>query len=98
MTPLHFSYFITFTISMTGFMLHRTSLISTLLCLETMMLSLFIASSLHPMQLQTASFMLNPMLILSFSACEASLGLSLLVASSRTHSPNNLQNLNLLQC
>nr|AOW43592.1 NADH dehydrogenase subunit 4L [Rafetus swinhoei]UJI65655.1 NADH dehydrogenase subunit 4L [Rafetus swinhoei]UXE31600.1 NADH dehydrogenase subunit 4L [Rafetus swinhoei] len=98
MTPLHFTYFITFTISMTGFMLHRTSLISTLLCLESMMLSLFIALSLHPIQLQTSSFMLSPMLVLSFSACEASLGLSLLVASSRTHNPNNLQNLNLLQC
>nr|YP_003434304.1 NADH dehydrogenase subunit 4L [Palea steindachneri]ACL27736.1 NADH dehydrogenase subunit 4L [Palea steindachneri]ARR28363.1 NADH dehydrogenase subunit 4L [Palea steindachneri]UMB50741.1 NADH dehydrogenase subunit 4L [Palea steindachneri] len=98
MTPLHFTYFITFTISMTGFMSHRTSLISTLLCLETMMLSLFIALSLYPIQLQTSSSMLNPMLILSFSACEASLGLSLLVASSRTHNPNNLQNLNLLQC
>nr|YP_010602107.1 NADH dehydrogenase subunit 4L [Pelodiscus shipian]WAM65109.1 NADH dehydrogenase subunit 4L [Pelodiscus shipian] len=98
MTPLHLSYFMAFIISMTGFMLHRTSLISTLLCLETMMLSLFIATSLYPIQLQTTSFMLNPMLILTFSACEASLGLSLLVASSRTHNPNNLQNLNLLQC
>nr|NP_115384.1 NADH dehydrogenase subunit 4L [Dogania subplana]AAK52950.1 NADH dehydrogenase subunit 4L [Dogania subplana] len=97
MTPLHFSYFITFTISMTGFMLHRTSLISTLLCLETMMLSLFIAMSLYPFT-QTTSFMLGPNTNLSFSACEASLGLSLLVASSRTHNPNNLQNLNLLQC
>ncbi|YP_010555705.1 NADH dehydrogenase subunit 4L (mitochondrion) [Pelodiscus sinensis] len=98
MTPLHLSYFMTFIISMTGFMLHRTSLISTLLCLEAMMLSLFIATSVCPIQLQTTSFMLNPMLILTFSACEASLGLSLLVASSRTHNPNNLQNLNLLQC
>nr|YP_011008726.1 NADH dehydrogenase subunit 4L [Pelodiscus axenaria]WPV72276.1 NADH dehydrogenase subunit 4L [Pelodiscus axenaria] len=98
MTPLHLSYFMAFIISLTGFMLHRTSLISTLLCLETMMLSLFIATSLYPIQLQTTSFMLNPMLILTFSACEASLGLSLLVASSRTHNPNNLQNLNLLQC
>nr|QID03206.1 NADH dehydrogenase subunit 4L [Pelodiscus axenaria] len=98
MMPLHLSYFMAFIISMTGFMLHRTSLISTLLCLETMMLSLFIATSLYPIQLQTTSFMLNPMLILTFSACEASLGLSLLVASSRTHNPNNLQNLNLLQC
>nr|AEC04375.1 NADH dehydrogenase subunit 4L [Pelochelys cantorii]ARR28336.1 NADH dehydrogenase subunit 4L [Apalone ferox] len=98
MTPMHFTYFMAFIISMTGFMLHRISLISTLLCLESMMLSLFIALSLHPMQLQISSFMLNPMLVLSFSACEASLGLSLLVASSRTHNPNNLKNLNLLQC
>nr|YP_009104407.1 NADH dehydrogenase subunit 4L [Lissemys scutata]AFC17514.1 NADH dehydrogenase subunit 4L [Lissemys scutata] len=98
MTPSHFSYSIAFTISITGFMLHRTSLISTLLCLETMMLSMFIALSLHPIQLQTSSFMINPMLTLALSACEASLGLSLLVASSRTHTPSNLQNLNLLQC
>uniref|UniRef100_A0A8C3TCN3 NADH-ubiquinone oxidoreductase chain 4L n=1 Tax=Chelydra serpentina TaxID=8475 RepID=A0A8C3TCN3_CHESE len=68
MTPLHFSYYSAFTISIIGLSFHRTHLISTLLCLET------------------------------FSACEAAIGLSLLVASSRTHGSDHLQNLNLLQC
>ncbi|NP_008772.1 NADH dehydrogenase subunit 4L (mitochondrion) [Chelonia mydas] len=98
MTPLHFSYHSAFIISIMGLSLHRTHLISTLLCLESMMLSLFIALSMWPIQLQTSSLMLTPMLMLSFSACEAGMGLSLLVASSRTHGSDQLQNLNLLQC
>nr|YP_009186681.1 NADH dehydrogenase subunit 4L [Lepidochelys olivacea]AFP52758.1 NADH dehydrogenase subunit 4L [Lepidochelys olivacea]AFP52861.1 NADH dehydrogenase subunit 4L [Lepidochelys olivacea]AFP52913.1 NADH dehydrogenase subunit 4L [Lepidochelys olivacea] len=98
MTPLHFSYHSAFIISIMGLSLHRTHLISTLLCLESMMLSLFIALTMWPTQLQIPSLMLTPMLMLSFSACEAGMGLSLLVASSRTHGSDQLQNLNLLQC
>nr|YP_005296184.1 NADH dehydrogenase subunit 4L [Caretta caretta]AFP52732.1 NADH dehydrogenase subunit 4L [Caretta caretta]AFP52809.1 NADH dehydrogenase subunit 4L [Caretta caretta]AFP52874.1 NADH dehydrogenase subunit 4L [Caretta caretta]AJM70075.1 NADH dehydrogenase subunit 4L [Caretta caretta]ATP84798.1 NADH dehydrogenase subunit 4L [Caretta caretta] len=98
MTPLHFSYHSAFIISIMGLSLHRTHLISTLLCLESMMLSLFIALAMWPTQLQTPSLMITPMLMLSFSACEAGMGLSLLVASSRTHGSDQLQNLNLLQC
>nr|YP_009473085.1 NADH dehydrogenase subunit 4L [Chelodina mccordi]AUW54991.1 NADH dehydrogenase subunit 4L [Chelodina mccordi] len=98
MTALHFSYIMAFTISMTGFALHRTHLISTLLCLEGIMLSMYIALSMWPLQLQTPSLTLAPMLMLAFSACEAGTGLSLLVTSSRTHGSDLLQNMNLLQC
>nr|AAY62415.1 NADH dehydrogenase subunit 4L [Testudo graeca] len=98
MTPMHFSCYSAFIVSIMGLSLHRTHLVLTLLCLEGMMLSLFISLSVWPIQLQVSSFMLVPMLALSFSACEAGMGLSLLVASSRTHGSNYLQNLNLLQC
>nr|YP_448798.1 NADH dehydrogenase subunit 4L [Testudo graeca]AAY62402.1 NADH dehydrogenase subunit 4L [Testudo graeca] len=98
MTPMHFSCYSAFIISIVGLSLHRTHLVLTLLCLEGMMLSLFISLSVWPIQLQVSSFMITPMLTLSFSACEAGMGLSLLVASSRTHGSNYLQNLNLLQC
>nr|YP_009443260.1 NADH dehydrogenase subunit 4L [Mesoclemmys hogei]ATQ37394.1 NADH dehydrogenase subunit 4L [Mesoclemmys hogei] len=98
MTTLHLSYLIAFTISMTGFVLHQTHLISTLLCLEGIMLSMFIALSMWPLQLQTPSMALTPLLMLAFSACEAGTGLSLLVTSSRTHGSSLLKNLNLLQC
>nr|YP_009180345.1 NADH dehydrogenase subunit 4L [Aldabrachelys gigantea]ALL96793.1 NADH dehydrogenase subunit 4L [Aldabrachelys gigantea] len=98
MTLTHFNCYSAFIISITGLSLHRTHLVSTLLCLEGMMLSLFIALSMWPIQLQTPSLMLAPMLMLAFSACEAGMGLSLLVASSRTHGSDHLQNLNLLQC
>nr|YP_009473098.1 NADH dehydrogenase subunit 4L [Chelodina parkeri]AUW55004.1 NADH dehydrogenase subunit 4L [Chelodina parkeri] len=98
MTALHFSYIMAFTISMIGFTLHRTHLISTLLCLEGIMLSMFIALSMWPLQLQTPSLTLAPMLMLAFSACEAGTGLSLLATSSRTHGSDLLQNMNLLQC
>uniref|UniRef100_A0A8C3IJM1 NADH dehydrogenase subunit 4L n=1 Tax=Chrysemys picta bellii TaxID=8478 RepID=A0A8C3IJM1_CHRPI len=36
--------------------------------------------------------------LLCLETCEAGIGLSLLVASSRTHGSDHLQNLNLLQC
>nr|YP_003587429.1 NADH dehydrogenase subunit 4L [Apalone ferox]ACO83396.1 NADH dehydrogenase subunit 4L [Apalone ferox] len=98
MTPMHFTYFMAFIISMTGFMLHRISLISTLLCLESMYYHYSSPYHYTPYNSKSHHLMLNPMLVLSFSACEASLGVSLLVASSRTHNPNNLKNLNLLQC
>uniref|UniRef100_A0A3Q0RGM8 NADH-ubiquinone oxidoreductase chain 4L n=1 Tax=Amphilophus citrinellus TaxID=61819 RepID=A0A3Q0RGM8_AMPCI len=70
-----------------GLAFHRTHLLSALLCLEGIILSLFIAL-----------FSAAPVLLLAFSACEASAGLALLVASARTHGTDRLQSLNLLQC
>ncbi|NWI76864.1 NU4LM oxidoreductase, partial [Dryoscopus gambensis] len=51
-----------------------------------------------PIQTQTPSSTILPILILSFSACEAGTGLALLVASTRTHGSDHLHNFNLLQC
>nr|YP_009117983.1 NADH dehydrogenase subunit 4L [Pomacanthus imperator]AJE75236.1 NADH dehydrogenase subunit 4L [Pomacanthus imperator] len=98
MTPTHFAFSSAFTLGLTGLAFHRAHLLSALLCLEGMMLSLFIAMSLWTLQLGTVTFALSPMLLLAFSACEASAGLALLVATARTHGTDRLQNLNLLQC
>nr|NP_203709.1 NADH dehydrogenase subunit 4L [Osteoglossum bicirrhosum]AGY95376.1 NADH dehydrogenase subunit 4L [Osteoglossum ferreirai]BAB64385.1 NADH dehydrogenase subunit 4L [Osteoglossum bicirrhosum] len=98
MTSVHFSFSSAFTLGLMGLAFHRTHLLSALLCLEGMMLSLFIALSLWALQLQTIMFSAAPMLLLAFSACEASAGLALLVATARTHGTDHLQNLNLLQC
>nr|YP_009178081.1 NADH dehydrogenase subunit 4L [Lepomis gibbosus]UXB58856.1 NADH dehydrogenase subunit 4L [Lepomis macrochirus]UXB59012.1 NADH dehydrogenase subunit 4L [Lepomis gulosus]AJW75372.1 NADH dehydrogenase subunit 4L [Lepomis gibbosus]ATU84820.1 NADH dehydrogenase subunit 4L [Lepomis gibbosus]ATU84833.1 NADH dehydrogenase subunit 4L [Lepomis gibbosus] len=98
MTPTHFAFSSTFLLGLTGLAFHRTHLLSALLCLEGMMLSLFIALSLWTLQLDSTNFSAAPMLLLAFSACEASAGLALLVATSRTHGSDRLQNLNLLQC
>nr|YP_514625.1 NADH dehydrogenase subunit 4L [Rhodeus uyekii]AAZ57212.1 NADH dehydrogenase subunit 4L [Rhodeus uyekii]ABQ01707.1 NADH dehydrogenase subunit 4L [Rhodeus uyekii] len=98
MTPLHFSFSSAFTLGLMGLAFHRTHLLSALLCLEGMMLSLFIALALWALQFEAISFSPGPMLLLSFSACEASAGLALLVATARTHGSDRLQNLNLLQC
>nr|YP_010956518.1 NADH dehydrogenase subunit 4L [Zalieutes elater]WMY89611.1 NADH dehydrogenase subunit 4L [Zalieutes elater]BAI77074.1 NADH dehydrogenase subunit 4L [Zalieutes elater] len=87
-----------FMLGLTGLTLHRTHLLSALLCLEGMMLSLFLALSLWSMQLAATNFSAAPILLLTFSACEASVGLALLVAMARTHGTDRLQNLNLLQC
>nr|WGC44045.1 NADH dehydrogenase subunit 4L [Oreonectes anophthalmus] len=98
MTPAHFSFSSAFTLGLMGLAFHRTHLLSALLCLEGMMLSLFIALALWTLQFESTMFSTAPMLLLAFSACEASAGLALLVATARTHGTDRLQNLSLLQC
>nr|YP_010957259.1 NADH dehydrogenase subunit 4L [Starksia nanodes]WMY90560.1 NADH dehydrogenase subunit 4L [Starksia nanodes] len=98
MTPTQFAFSASFLLGLAGLAFHRTHLLSALLCLEGMMLSLFIALSLWTLQLNSTSFSLSPMLLLAFSACEASAGLALLVATARTHGTDRLQNMNLLKC
>nr|YP_002907473.1 NADH dehydrogenase subunit 4L [Notopterus notopterus]WPS67158.1 NADH dehydrogenase subunit 4L [Notopterus notopterus]BAH58943.1 NADH dehydrogenase subunit 4L [Notopterus notopterus] len=98
MTPLHFTFSSAFILGLMGLAFHRTHLLSALLCLEGMMLSLFIATALWSLQLESIAYSAAPMLLLAFSACEASAGLALLVATARTHGTDHLQNLNLLQC
>nr|YP_009115338.1 NADH dehydrogenase subunit 4L [Spinibarbus hollandi]AJA05872.1 NADH dehydrogenase subunit 4L [Spinibarbus hollandi]BAW87854.1 NADH dehydrogenase subunit 4L [Spinibarbus hollandi] len=98
MTPVHFSFTSAFILGLMGLAFHRTHLLSALLCLEGMMLSLFIALALWALQFESTVFSTAPMLLLTFSACEASTGLALLVATARTHGTDRLQNLNLLQC
>nr|AAU20690.1 NADH dehydrogenase subunit 4L [Plethodon cinereus]QKN99093.1 NADH dehydrogenase subunit 4L [Plethodon cinereus] len=98
MSPTLLSLFLTFTLSMLGFILNRTHLLSALLCLEGMLLTLFLALSLWAKQLDIISYFSLPMLMLTFSACEAGTGLSLMIATARTHNTDHLKNLNLLQC
>ncbi|NWZ15508.1 NU4LM oxidoreductase, partial [Agelaius phoeniceus] len=73
-------------------------LISALLCLESIILSMYIALAIRPIQVQSSASILLPILTLTFSACKAGTGLALLVASTRTHGSNHLHNFNLLQC
>nr|WNH22591.1 NADH dehydrogenase subunit 4L [Malacoctenus macropus] len=98
MTPTQFTFSSAFLLGLAGLAFHRTHLLSALLCLEGMMLALFIAMSLWTLQLDSTNFASAPMLLLAFSACEASAGLALLVATARTHGTDRLQSLNLLQC
>nr|BBM35000.1 NADH dehydrogenase subunit 4L [Paraliparis dipterus] len=98
MTPAHFAFSSAFMLGLTGLAFHRTYLLSALLCLEGMMLTLFIALSIWTLQLSTLTTSTAPILLLAFSACEASTGLALLVATTRTHNTTRLQSLNLLQC
>nr|YP_009991578.1 NADH dehydrogenase subunit 4L [Chloroceryle aenea]AYN73455.1 NADH dehydrogenase subunit 4L [Chloroceryle aenea]QNN84387.1 NADH dehydrogenase subunit 4L [Chloroceryle aenea] len=98
MSLLHFSFYSAFSLSSLGLAFHRTHLVSALLCLESMMLALYIALSTWPVENQSTSPTLLPTLMLAFSACEAGTGLAMLVASTRTHGSDHLHNLNLLQC
>nr|YP_010000828.1 NADH dehydrogenase subunit 4L [Oreocharis arfaki]QOD96753.1 NADH dehydrogenase subunit 4L [Oreocharis arfaki] len=98
MSFMHLCFYSAFTLSALGLAFHRTHLISALLCLESMMLSMYVALTMWPIQTQTTSSTIIPILMLTFSACEAGTGLALLVASTRTHGSDHLQNFNLLQC
>nr|AIT59274.1 NADH dehydrogenase subunit 4L [Mugil cephalus]AIZ96039.1 NADH dehydrogenase subunit 4L [Mugil cephalus]BAB70191.1 NADH dehydrogenase subunit 4L [Mugil cephalus] len=98
MTPTHFAFSSAFLLGLAGLAFNRTHLLSALLCLEGMMLSLFIALSVWTLQLSSMNFSVAPMILLAFSACEASAGLGLLVATARTHGTDRLKNLSLLQC
>nr|BAJ10936.1 NADH dehydrogenase subunit 4L [Amolops larutensis] len=86
-----------FSTALVGLSLHRAHLLSALLCLEGMMLTMFMGLSLWPSQL-TATALMNPLIMLTMSACEAGLGLSLMIATARHHGSDNLNTLNLLQC
>uniref|UniRef100_A0A672UL42 NADH-ubiquinone oxidoreductase chain 4L n=1 Tax=Strigops habroptila TaxID=2489341 RepID=A0A672UL42_STRHB len=98
MSLSHLSFYPAFTLSNLGLAFHRTHLISTLLCLESIMLSIYIALPIWSVENQTSSPTLITILIVAFSACEAGTGLTTLVASTGTHGSDHLHNLNLLQC
>nr|YP_009368161.1 NADH dehydrogenase subunit 4L [Lepilemur septentrionalis]ABG74214.1 NADH dehydrogenase subunit 4L [Lepilemur septentrionalis]ABG74218.1 NADH dehydrogenase subunit 4L [Lepilemur septentrionalis]ABG74222.1 NADH dehydrogenase subunit 4L [Lepilemur septentrionalis]ABG74226.1 NADH dehydrogenase subunit 4L [Lepilemur septentrionalis]ABG74230.1 NADH dehydrogenase subunit 4L [Lepilemur septentrionalis] len=87
-----------FAIALTGMMVFRSHLMSSLLCLEGMMLSMFILSILFIMNLQYTVSFIMPILLLVLAACEAAIGLALLVMVSNTYGLDHVQNLNLLQC
>nr|QOJ45059.1 NADH dehydrogenase subunit 4L [Allobates masniger] len=87
-----------FFLGLLGLSFHRMHLLSALLCLEGMMLSLFIGLSLWTLKFSLLSSGMFPVMILTMSACEAGLGLSLMIATARSHGSDNLNLLNLLQC
>nr|AIY72694.1 NADH dehydrogenase subunit 4L [Planiliza affinis] len=98
MTPIHFAFSSAFLLGLAGLAFNRAHLLSALLCLEGMLLSLFIALSVWTLQLNAMNFSIAPMVLLTFSACEASAGLALLIATARTHGTDRLKSFNLLQC
>nr|BCO16589.1 NADH dehydrogenase subunit 4L [Crossobamon orientalis] len=98
MTPLQFTTYATFSISLTGFSLCRKHLVSALLCLEGTMLALFMVLTTISQTTTTTTATVQPIALLTISACEAAAGLSLLIASARTHSSDHMKNLNLLMC
>nr|BAH70429.1 NADH dehydrogenase subunit 4L [Plica plica] len=98
MTSHNFMLYMSFALGIMGLSLHRTHLVSALLCIEGMMLIMFILLTMSYLSLQITTLVPMPIMLLAFSACEAGTGLALLVATSRTHGNDHLNNLNLLQC
>nr|AYW03962.1 NADH dehydrogenase subunit 4L [Anomaloglossus sp. 'Mitaraka'] len=88
----------TFFLGLLGLSFHRAHLLSALLCLEGMMLSLYLGLALWAAKMTMMSSGMFPVIMLTLSACEAGLGLSLMIATARSHGSDNLNSLNLLQC
>nr|WIA65301.1 NADH dehydrogenase subunit 4L [Tamiops mcclellandii mcclellandii]WIA65314.1 NADH dehydrogenase subunit 4L [Tamiops mcclellandii mcclellandii]WIA65327.1 NADH dehydrogenase subunit 4L [Tamiops mcclellandii mcclellandii]WIA65340.1 NADH dehydrogenase subunit 4L [Tamiops mcclellandii mcclellandii] len=84
--------------SLLGMFIYRSHLMSSLLCLEGMMLSMFILSTLMIMNSHFSLSCILPIILLVFAACEAAVGLALLVMVSNTYGLDYVQNLNILQC
>nr|YP_010165880.1 NADH dehydrogenase subunit 4L [Lutreolina crassicaudata]QRV59827.1 NADH dehydrogenase subunit 4L [Lutreolina crassicaudata] len=98
MVMIKLNIIVAFMLALTGVLIYRSHLMSTLLCLEGMMLSLFILMSLQITYFHMFSTAMMPLILLVFSACEAGVGLALLVTISNTYGNDQVQNLNLLQC
>nr|YP_002887606.1 NADH dehydrogenase subunit 4L [Rhinoceros sondaicus]ACQ73081.1 NADH dehydrogenase subunit 4L [Rhinoceros sondaicus]ARM56426.1 NADH dehydrogenase subunit 4L [Rhinoceros sondaicus]QIU82639.1 NADH dehydrogenase subunit 4L [Rhinoceros sondaicus]QIU82692.1 NADH dehydrogenase subunit 4L [Rhinoceros sondaicus]QIU82719.1 NADH dehydrogenase subunit 4L [Rhinoceros sondaicus] len=98
MSLIHINIFLAFTVSLMGLLMYRSHLMSSLLCLEGMMLSLFIMATTMVLNSHFTLAIMMPIILLVFAACEAALGLSLLVMISNTYGTDYVQNLNLLQC
>nr|QRI61370.1 NADH dehydrogenase subunit 4L [Goniurosaurus liboensis] len=98
MTTMQLTLMTAFILSLLGLALHRTHLVSALLCIECMLIALFMSTTALIQNTQMTTTTILPMTLLTFSACEACAGLALLVATTRTHATDHLKNLNLLQC
>nr|YP_009161640.1 NADH dehydrogenase subunit 4L [Meriones libycus]AKS10915.1 NADH dehydrogenase subunit 4L [Meriones libycus] len=98
MTFTLLNFIVAFTLALLGTLMFRSHLMSTLLCMEGMMLSLFIMISTLILNSNSMISFSIPIIILVFAACEAAVGLALLVKVSNMYGTDHVQNLNLLQC
>nr|QRZ02752.1 NADH dehydrogenase subunit 4L [Papio papio]QRZ02791.1 NADH dehydrogenase subunit 4L [Papio anubis]QRZ02817.1 NADH dehydrogenase subunit 4L [Papio cynocephalus]QRZ02804.1 NADH dehydrogenase subunit 4L [Papio anubis]WEX30992.1 NADH dehydrogenase subunit 4L [Papio anubis] len=98
MTPTHMNITLAFTISLLGMLIYRSHLMASLLCLEGMMMSLFIMTAIMASNAHSPLINIMPIIMLVFAACEAAVGLALLISISNTYGLDHINNLNLLQC
>lgn len=68
-----------------------------MLCLELLLVSLFVNFSLLCRFYKNYSFCRSSLILLTFSACEARIGLGLLIAVSRSYRKKNIFSLKLLR-
>nr|NP_114329.1 NADH dehydrogenase subunit 4L [Cebus albifrons]Q94ZL2.1 RecName: Full=NADH-ubiquinone oxidoreductase chain 4L; AltName: Full=NADH dehydrogenase subunit 4L [Cebus albifrons]URH14515.1 NADH dehydrogenase subunit 4L [Cebus olivaceus]URH14541.1 NADH dehydrogenase subunit 4L [Cebus albifrons]URH15217.1 NADH dehydrogenase subunit 4L [Cebus albifrons]CAC37914.1 NADH subunit 4L [Cebus albifrons] len=87
-----------YSMSLLGLLIYRSHLMSSLLCLEGMMLSLFIMMTTMTLNMHLMLMYMLPIILLVFAACEAAVGLALLILISNLYGLDYVQNLNLLQC
>nr|P15554.1 RecName: Full=NADH-ubiquinone oxidoreductase chain 4L; AltName: Full=NADH dehydrogenase subunit 4L [Strongylocentrotus purpuratus]CAA31154.2 NADH dehydrogenase subunit 4L [Strongylocentrotus purpuratus] len=86
-----------FYLGLMGILLNRLHFLSILLCLELLLISLFIGIAIWNNNTGVPQNTTFNLFVLTLVACEASIGLSLMVGLSRTHSSNLVGSLSLLQ-
>nr|ARQ81327.1 NADH dehydrogenase subunit 4L [Ratufa bicolor melanopepla] len=98
MPMIMLNIFLAYAASLLGMLIYRSHLMSSLLCLEGMMLSMFVLTTLATLTNHFPLSFMIPIILLVFAACEAAVGLALLVMVSNTYGLDYVQNLNILQC
>nr|AAD08831.1 NADH dehydrogenase subunit 4L [Rhinopithecus bieti] len=98
MPIIYMNIMLAFITSLLGMLIYRSHLMSSLLCLEGMMLSLFIMNTFMAFNMHFPLANIMPIALLVFAACEAAVGLALLISISNTYGLDYIHNLNLLQC
>uniref|UniRef100_A0A8D2EYJ6 NADH-ubiquinone oxidoreductase chain 4L n=1 Tax=Theropithecus gelada TaxID=9565 RepID=A0A8D2EYJ6_THEGE len=98
MPSIYINIALAFIVSLLGILTYHSHLISSLLCLEGIILSLFIISTLTASNMHSSLANIIPITLLVFAACEAAVGLALLISISNTYGLDYIHNLNLLQC
>nr|AFA45521.1 NADH dehydrogenase subunit 4L [Cercopithecus hamlyni] len=98
MSPIFMNIMLAFTVSLLGMLVYRSHLMASLLCLEGMMMSLFIMATLMASSTHSSLANIMPIVLLVFAACETAVGLALLISISNTYGLDYIHNLNLLQC
>lgn len=87
---------ILFIIGLFTFVSNRKHLLSMLLCLEYIVLRLFLLLFIY-LNILNYEFFFR-IIFLTFRVCEGALGLSILVRMIRTHGNDYFQSFNILQC
>ncbi|MDK0533716.1 NADH-ubiquinone oxidoreductase chain 4L, partial [Clostridium perfringens] len=98
MTLTYINIILAFTISLLGILTYRSHLVASLLCLEGIMISLFIIAALIASNTHFPLINIIPIILLVFAACETAVGLALLISISNTYGLDYVHNLSLLQC
>nr|AFA46304.1 NADH dehydrogenase subunit 4L [Cercopithecus wolfi pyrogaster] len=98
MSPILTNIMLAFTISLLGMLAYRSHLMASLLCLEGMMMALFIMITLMASNTHSPLTNIMPIVLLVFAACETAVGLALLISISNTYGLDHIHNLSLLQC
>nr|AFA45872.1 NADH dehydrogenase subunit 4L [Cercopithecus doggetti] len=98
MSPIFMNIMLAFTISLLGMLVYRSHLMASLLCLEGMMMALFIMTALVASDMHSPLTNIMPIMLLVFAACETAVGLALLISISNMYGLDYIHNLSLLQC